>query len=109
MNRPFKAVSDSICLTRIVKSADAIPASGALRKTKSMLIVLVALAVVFSLAGEMAYGYFADRYEVNWVRPELSEHAAIVRAARGRLRPKTSFESERQMNETFKVASDRAC
>ncbi|MBB3913082.1 MULTISPECIES: hypothetical protein [Rhizobium] len=74
-----------------------------------MLIVLVALAVVFSLAGEMAYGYFADRYEVNWLRPELAEHAAIVRAARGRLRPKTSFESERQMNETFKVASDRAC
>lgn len=44
-----------------------------------MLIVLVALAVVSSLAAEMAYGYFADRYEVSWVRPE------IVRA-QGRLR-----------------------
>jgi len=50
-----------------------------------MLIVLVAVVVVFSLAAEMAYGYFADRYEVNWVRPELAEHAAIVRA-QGRLR-----------------------
>lgn len=85
MNGPFKAVSGSICLIRIIKAADAIPASGAPRKTKSMLIVLVALAVVFSLAAEMAYGYFADRYEVRWVRPELAEHAAIVRAC-GRLR-----------------------
>ncbi|MBB4290372.1 hypothetical protein GGE16_002412 [Rhizobium leguminosarum] len=50
-----------------------------------MLIVLVALAVVSSLAAEMAYGYFADRYEVTWVRPELAEHGAIVRA-QGRLR-----------------------
>ncbi|MGZ2404736.1 hypothetical protein [Rhizobium ruizarguesonis] len=85
MNGPFKAVSGTICLIRIIKAADAIPASGASRKTKSMLIVLVALAVVFSLAAEMAYGYFADRYEVRWVRPELAEHAAIVRA-QGRLR-----------------------
>lgn len=50
-----------------------------------MLIVLVALAVVFSLVAEMVYGHFADRYEVSWVRPELAEHAAIVRAP-GRLR-----------------------
>ncbi|MEI1247609.1 hypothetical protein [Rhizobium aouanii] len=85
MNMPFKAVSDRICLTSIIKSAAAIPASGVSRKTKSMLIVLVALAVVFSLAAEMAYGYFADRYEMSWVRPELAEHAAIVRA-QGRLR-----------------------
>ncbi|MBY5854419.1 hypothetical protein [Rhizobium ruizarguesonis] len=85
MNGPFKAVSGTICLIRIIKAADAIPASGAPRKTKSMLIVLVALAVVFSLAAEMAYGYFADRDEVRWVRPELAEHAAIVRA-QGRLR-----------------------
>jgi len=66
-------------------AADAIPAFGASRKTRSMLIVLVALAVVFSLAAEMVYGYFADRHEVSWVRPELAEHAAIVRA-QGRLR-----------------------
>ncbi len=50
-----------------------------------MLIVLVALAVLFSFAAEMAYGFFADRYEVSWVRPELAEHAAIMRA-QGRLR-----------------------
>ncbi len=54
-------------------------------RPRSMLIVLVALAVVLSLAAEMAYGYFVDRYEMNWVRPELAEHAAIVRA-QGRLR-----------------------
>ncbi|CAN7365337.1 hypothetical protein [Rhizobium leguminosarum] len=87
MNVPFKAVSDGICLTWIIKAAAAIPASGAPRKTKSMLILLVALAVVSSLAAEMAYGYFADRYEMSWVRPELAEHAAIVRA-QGRLREK---------------------
>nr|WP_064249946.1 hypothetical protein [Rhizobium leguminosarum]OAP89810.1 hypothetical protein A4U53_05715 [Rhizobium leguminosarum] len=90
MNVPFKAVSDGICLTWIVKAAAAIPASGAPRKTKSMLIVLVALAVVFSLAAEMAYSYFADRYEMSWVRPELAEHAAIVRA-QGRLREKNEL------------------
>ncbi|MBB4192564.1 hypothetical protein GGE45_002130 [Rhizobium aethiopicum] len=50
-----------------------------------MLIVLVAFAVTSSLVAEVAYGYFADRYEVNWVRPELAEHAAIVRV-QGRLR-----------------------
>lgn len=87
MNGPFKAVSDGICLTQIIKTADAIPAFGAPRKTTSMLIVLVALAVISSLAAEMAYGYLADRYEVSWVRPELAEHAAIVRA-QGRLREK---------------------
>ncbi|RUM02147.1 hypothetical protein [Rhizobium chutanense] len=85
MNDPFKVVSDGICLTQTINAADAIPASGAPRKTTPMLIVLVALAVVSSLAAEMAYGYFADRYEVSWVRPELAEHAAIVRA-QGRLR-----------------------
>ncbi|MBB4478361.1 hypothetical protein [Rhizobium etli] len=85
MNMPFKAVSDRTCLTRIIKAADAIPASGVPRKTMFMLIVLVALAVLFSLTAEMAYGFFADRYEVSWVRPELAEHAAIVRA-QGRLR-----------------------
>ncbi|ARM88450.1 hypothetical protein RHEC894_CH02150 [Rhizobium sp. CIAT894] len=85
MNDPFKAVSDRICLTQTINAADAIPASGAPRKTRFMLIVLVALAVVSSLVAELAYGYFADRYEVSWVRPELAEHAAIVRA-QGRLR-----------------------
>ena len=108
MNVLFKPVSDATCLTRIIKSADAIPASGAPGKTRFMLIVLIALAVVFSLAAEMAYSYFAERYEMNWVRPELAEHAAIMRATQGRLRQKPRFESERQMNETFKVASDRA-
>lgn len=94
---PFKAVSGGICLTRIINKADAIPAAGAPKRSKSMLIVLVALAIVFSLAAEMAYGYFADRYEVNWVRPELAEHAAIVRAQgrlrgnEGRLREKIGF------------------
>ncbi|ANK91673.1 hypothetical protein AMK01_CH02214 [Rhizobium sp. N6212] len=51
-------------------------------RPKSMLIVLVALATVLSLAAEIAYGHFVDRYEVSWVRPELAEHAAIVRAQR---------------------------
>lgn len=82
---PFKAVSDGICLTRIINPAEPFRHPAPPKDTISMLIVLVALAVVFSLAAEAVYGYFADRYEVNWVRPELAEHAAIVRA-QGRLR-----------------------
>ena len=39
MNGPFKAVSDRICLTQIINAADAIPASGASRKTNSMRMV----------------------------------------------------------------------
>jgi hypothetical protein len=50
-----------------------------------MLIILVAIAVVFSLFGEVVYGYFEDRYEAGWVRPDVSEHAEIVRKL-GRLR-----------------------
>ncbi|MBY5552268.1 hypothetical protein HFO41_12225 [Rhizobium leguminosarum] len=90
MNVPFKAVSDRICLTPIIKAADAIRHPALPRKTRSMLIVLVALAVVSSLAAEITYGYFADRYEMSWVRPELAEHAAIVRA-QGRLREKNEL------------------
>ncbi|MGO8308703.1 hypothetical protein ACC860_37130, partial [Rhizobium ruizarguesonis] len=38
----------------------------------------------------MAYGYFADRCEMSWVRPDLAEYAAIVRA-QGRLREKNEL------------------
>ena len=50
-----------------------------------MLILLIALAVVISLAAEMAYGLMEERYEMRWVRPEVSEHHAIMRKL-GRMR-----------------------
>jgi hypothetical protein len=48
-----------------------------------MLIILVAIAVVLSILGELVYGYLEDRYDASWVRPELNEHAAIVRQLGG--------------------------
>ncbi|MFP3600204.1 hypothetical protein, partial [Chryseobacterium sp. SIMBA_029] len=51
----------------------------------SMLMLLIALAVFISLAGEIAYGVYKEKYEVRWVRPEVSEHHALMRQL-GRLR-----------------------
>lgn len=50
-----------------------------------MLMLLIALAVFISLAGEIAYGVYKEKYEVRWVRPEVSEHHALMRQL-GRLR-----------------------
>ena len=50
-----------------------------------MLMLLIALAVVISLIGEVAYGLLKEKYEVRWVRPEVSEHYALMRQL-GRLR-----------------------
>jgi uncharacterized membrane protein (DUF106 family) len=44
-----------------------------------MLILLLALAVVLSLLAELAYGYLQDRYQMRWVRAEVTEHHAIMR------------------------------
>ncbi|MEZ2132914.1 MULTISPECIES: hypothetical protein [unclassified Sinorhizobium] len=55
-----------------------------------MLVVLVAFAIVASICIELAVVHLADNYEIEWTNP------------RGQGR-----ESERQMNRTFKVASDR--
>lgn len=73
-------------------------------KTEIMLIVLIAVAVSFSLLAELFYGYLADRRQLGWVRPEVSEHTAIMRQL-GRMRAER-LDSERQMNTVFKVASD---
>jgi hypothetical protein len=82
MNGAFKAVSGAICFTATIDAADVIPAS-ALPGTEPMLIILIALAVAFSLLAETIYGYLRDRDEAGWVRPELSEHAVIVRRLGG--------------------------
>jgi hypothetical protein len=49
----------------------------------SMLMLLIALAVIISLVGEVAYGLIKDKYEVRWVRPEVSEHYALMRQLGG--------------------------
>jgi hypothetical protein len=105
MNAPFKTVSGAICF--IAHHVGRMPfRRPPLPGTEPMLIVLIALAVAFSLIAETIYGYFRDRDEAGWVRPELSEHAVIVRRLGG-MRWHRPLESERQMNALFKAASDR--
>lgn len=85
MNEAFKARSGAVCFTRIINTDAAGPGSVAPGKTPIMLIILIATAVIFSLLVEHFYGYFADRRQLGWVRPEVSEHAAIMRQL-GRMR-----------------------
>ncbi|KQV81821.1 hypothetical protein ASC90_04055 [Rhizobium sp. Root1220] len=72
-----------------------------------MLIVLVVLAVALSLVAEFLYGHFQDGRQ-RWVRPALQQHRALIALAGG-VKFKPIRVSERQMNGTFKVSSDRAC
>ncbi|GAA3073050.1 hypothetical protein GCM10010520_20380 [Rhizobium viscosum] len=85
MNGAFKAHSDAICFTRIINTETAGPGSVTPRKDPIMLIILIAIAVIFSVFAELFYGYFAERHQLGWVRPELNEHAAIMRQL-GRMR-----------------------
>lgn len=70
-----------------------------------MLIILVAVAVALSLAAEFFYACVQEIREASWVRSDVREHFAIVRAT-GRVAFKPIKESERQMNAAFKEASD---
>jgi|GEM_PF-2050833 uncharacterized membrane protein (DUF106 family) len=56
-----------------------VPVASLPGKTPIMLIILIAVAVISSLFAEFFYGYVADRHQIGWVRPEVSEHAAIMR------------------------------
>ena len=71
-----------------------------------MLIILVAIAVIVSLIAEFLYGYVRDIQDASWVRPSVREHYAIMHAT-GNVVFKPIKNSERQMNDAFKVASDR--
>ena len=84
MNGAFKARSDAIRFTRIINTETAGPGSVTPRKDPIMLIILIAIAVIFSLLAELFYGYVANRRQL-WVRPEVNEHAAIMRQL-GRMR-----------------------
>ena len=79
MNGTFKARSDAICFTQIIDTEATGPGSVIPGKTLIMLIILIAIAVIFSVFAELFYGYFADRHQLGWVRPEVNEHAAIMR------------------------------
>lgn len=72
-----------------------------------MLIILVTAAVAVSFLAEAIYGWVQESRDMAWVRAEVSEHHAIVRAT-GHVAFKPIKNSERQMNDLFKVASDRA-
>ncbi|MDM9628032.1 hypothetical protein QTL95_19250 [Rhizobium sp. S152] len=71
-----------------------------------MLIILVTAAVVLSFLVEAVHGWIQDNRDMAWVRAEVSEHHAIVRRT-GHVAFKPIRNSERQMNDLFKVASDR--
>lgn len=85
MNGAFKVHSDAICFTRIINTDAAGSGCALPGKTLIMLIILIAIAVIFSLVAELFYGYVADRRQLGWVRPEVNEHAAIMRQL-GRMR-----------------------
>ena len=85
MNGAFKTSSDAICFIRIVNTNAAGLGGISPGKTLIMLIILIAIAVIFSLVAELFYGYLADRRQPGWVRPEVNEHAAIMRQL-GRMR-----------------------
>ncbi|MBB3658684.1 hypothetical protein FHX15_003931 [Rhizobium sp. BK650] len=82
MNGAFKACSDAICFTRTISANAAGPGSVAPGKTLIMLIILIAMAVSFSLIAELFYGYVANRRQL-WVRRDINEHAAIMRQVGG--------------------------
>jgi hypothetical protein len=71
-----------------------------------MLIIIVAFAVAVSLAAEFFYACVQEIREASWVRSDIREHRAIVRAT-GRVAFKPIKKSERQMNAAFKEASDQ--
>ena len=104
MNAAFKPASGEISITESVNSrchSGIGPSPEAF-----MLIIIVALAVIVSLLAEFFYGYVQDKMDAGWVRPSVREHYAIVRAT-GNVAFKPIKNSERQMNEAFKVASDQ--
>ena len=86
MNDAFKAVSGGVWLSVfIVRRAERLNFKG----QKDMLVVLVAFAIVAGICIELALAHVADNYEIEW-----------------RQTREPRLESERQMNRTFKVASD---
>jgi hypothetical protein len=78
MNAAFNAVSDALCIMRIINAADAIRHRH-FPKDTAMLILLIALAVALSLLAEMAWECMQDRYAMDWVRAEVREHQVITR------------------------------
>ncbi|WP_019279827.1 hypothetical protein [Rhizobium grahamii] len=105
MNAAFKAASDGLAITENVNT-DVAPASAPSPETL-MLIILIAFAIFVSLLAEFFYGCVRDVQDASWVRTSVREHYAIVRAT-GKVAFKPIKDSERQMNEAFKVASDHA-
>ena len=74
-----------------------------------MLVFIITGAIVCSFFIEYLVQLFAEKFEVEWVsagNPEKNMDSAqeIIIAMR-----KTHRESERQMNEAFKVASGAHC
>lgn len=66
-----------------------------------MLVLSLSAAILGAVALEMAFHQFRNRYEIEWAPVRQTNMAAeIVRAMK-----KQRAESERQMNEPFKVSS----
>ena len=69
-----------------------------------MLVLIVAVAIVGSLAFEQIIHLFSSNYEIEWTRRPVKEDGITAQEIINAMR-KTHRESERQMNEAFKVAS----
>ncbi|MFT4184698.1 MAG: hypothetical protein QM636_22580 [Rhizobium sp.] len=69
-----------------------------------MLVLIVAVAIVGSLAIEHVLHLFSSHYEIEWTRRPGKDDGVSAQEIINAMR-KTHRESERQMNEAFKVAS----
>ncbi|MDM9622615.1 hypothetical protein [Rhizobium sp. S96] len=105
MNAPFKAASDAYPYNR--QRHQPLPSGSGPTRKSLMLVILVVVAVFLSLIAESLYSYVQSRNDADWVRSDVREHRAIIRTM-GKVTFKPIKLSERQMNEAFKVASDRA-
>jgi hypothetical protein len=70
-----------------------------------MLVLIVAVAIIASLAIEHVVHLFANSYEIEWTSRVDRDGAISAQEIICAMR-KTHRESERQMNKAFKVASD---
>jgi hypothetical protein len=78
-----------------------------LRKSKTMLVLIVTIAIIGSFVVEYLVHLFRNNYEIEWIIPSEQEKSASAAQEIINVMRKTHRESERQMNKAFKVASDR--
>lgn len=74
-----------------------------------MLVFIIAGAIIGSFLIEYLIHVFADNYEIEWDSGQESDKDMSFAQEIATAMRKTHRESERQMNEAFKVASGAHC